>query len=226
MRNWLLRHPVRFMLYYAGFYFSFFFLLEHFNPVPELVLHCRLDDMIPFCKYAIVPYCLWFVWIGGALLFFLLRAPRAEFWRMCLPLFAGMTLSLLFCAVVPNGVYLRPLYVPGSDVFARAVRLLYRSDTATNVFPSIHVFNSVTLDMAFQRSSCFAGRRGRPVRVAMRLLDISIILSTLLLKQHSVLDATAGLILALGIEWACVRLWREPRMLGRRQATTELPEWL
>ena len=207
MRNWMLRHPVRFMLYYAWFYLCFFFLLERAVPTPRLILHCALDDVIPFCKYAIVPYCLWFVWIGATLVYFLLRAPREEFWRLCLPLFAGMTLSLLFCAVVPNGVYLRPRAVPGDDVFAWAVRLLYRSDTATNVFPSIHVFNAVTLDMAFQRSSRFADRRGRRVRAAARVLDVSIILSTLLLKQHSVLDATAGLVLALVLDWLAARWW-------------------
>ncbi len=209
MYRWCSRHPVRFMLCYGWFYLCFFFLLENGVTVPDLVLHCRLDDRIPFCKYAIVPYYLWFAWILFTLVYFLLRAPRAEFWRLCLPLFAGMTISLLFCAVVPNGIYLRPRYVPGNDIFAVLVRGLYRTDTATNVFPSIHVFNSVTLDMAYQRSSCFAGRRRRLVRWGAHILDVSIILSTLLLKQHSVLDATAGLILAVALEVIAVHLDRE-----------------
>ena len=219
MVTWSSRHPVRFMLCYGWFYLCFFFLLENNVTVPDLVLHCRLDDMIPFCKYAIVPYYLWFAWIFLTLVYFLLRAPKKEFWRLCLPLFLGMTLSLLFCAVVPNGIYLRPRYVPGHDIFARLVRGLYRTDTATNVFPSIHVFNSVTLDMAYQRSSCFAGRNRRWVRRGAHVLDVSIILSTLLLKQHSVLDATAGLILAVALEVIAVHMDRErepervPRLL-------------
>ena len=208
MVNWCSRHPVRFMLCYGWFYLCFFFLLEKGIAVPDLVLHCRLDDMIPFCKYAIVPYYLWFAWILCTLVYFLLRAPKGEFWRLCLPLFAGMTLSLLFCAVVPNGIYLRPRTVPGNDIFAVLVRGLYRTDTATNVFPSIHVFNSVTLDMAYQRSSRFAGRRRRWVRWGAHVLDVSIILSTLLLKQHSVLDATAGLILAVALEAVALHLDR------------------
>lgn len=218
MRDWCLRHPVRFMLCYAWFYLCFFFLLEHYVTVPVLVTHCHLDDVIPFCKYAIIPYYLWFVWVGGTLGWMLLRAPRQEFWRLCLPLFGGMTLALLFCALVPNGVYLRPRAVPGNDVFAILVRGLYRTDTATNVFPSIHVFNAVTLDMAYQRSGCFAGAHRRRLRAGARALDIAIILSTLLLKQHSVLDALGGIVLALAVERMAMHFCHEPWPVRQRLA--------
>ncbi len=221
MRTWCNQHPIAFMGYYSVVYLCFFFLLERTVTAPELVLHCRLDDMIPFCKYAIVPYGLWFFWIAFSLFYLLWRAPREEFWRLVVPLFTGMMLSLLFCAVVPNGVYLRPRAVPGDDIFAWLVRRLYATDTATNVFPSIHVFNSVTIDMAYQRSSCFAGRRRRWVRVLAHVLDVSIVLSTLLLKQHSVLDATAGLVLALALEMATAYLWHEP--VYRRSHLVEQP---
>jgi PAP2 superfamily len=60
MRNWCSRHPVWFMALYALFYLTFFSLLEHTVLTPDLWVHCRLDDVIPFCKYAIVPYLLWF----------------------------------------------------------------------------------------------------------------------------------------------------------------------
>ena len=161
MRNWCARHPVGFMALYALFYLTFFALLEKTVTVPDLWVHCRLDDLIPFCKYAIVPYAAWFPWIPFTLFYLLYKAPRRDFWRLCLPLFGGMTLALLFYAVVPNGLALRPAYVPGQDIFACAVRRLYRSDTPTNVCPSIHVFNSVTLMLAYLRSSCFAAPRRR-----------------------------------------------------------------
>lgn len=220
MRNWIYRHPVRSLVLYTCLYLSFFFALEHNVTVPRLLMHCRLDDVIPFCKYAIVPYCLWFLWIGATLAYFMLRAPRSEYWRLCWPLGAGMMLSLLFCALVPNGLQLRPPYVPGNDIFAVLVRRLYLTDTATNVFPSIHVFNSVTLDMAYQRSSCFAASGKRWVRTAAHVLDIAIILSTVLLKQHSVLDVVGGLVLAFGLEAFTARLYREPR----RARLAGLPE--
>jgi len=88
------------MACYLVFYLAFFKLLEQGIQVPDLVLHCRLDDLIPFCKYAIIPYYLWFAWIPCTLFYLLWFNDRREFWRLCLPLFAGMTLSLMFCAIV------------------------------------------------------------------------------------------------------------------------------
>ena len=99
-----------------------------------------------------------------------------------------MTLSLLFCAIVPNGTDLRPAYIYGNDIFTRTVRALWRTDTSTNVFPSIHVFNSVTLALAYHHCARLRGRKWLWVRVSADLLCVSIILSTMLLKQHSVFD--------------------------------------
>lgn len=213
MITWCKRHPIQFMTLYLVFYLSFFTLLEK-NIVPQVILHCALDDKIPFVKYAIIPYYMWFVWIVGTLFWQLYRAPKQEFWRLCLPLFAGMTLSLMFCAVVPNGVNLRPAVIQGNDIFTQLVRGLWSADTSTNVCPSIHVFNSITLDLAFQRSSLLHGRRGQVVRWAAHLLDVAVVLSTMMLKQHSVIDVVCGILLAVALDRVAsvvaARLGRRP----------------
>ena len=213
MITWCKRHPIQFMTLYLVFYLSFFTLLEK-NIVPQVILHCALDDKIPFVKYAIIPYYMWFVWIVGTLFWQLYRAPKQEFWRLCLPLFAGMTLSLMFCAVVPNGVNLRPAAIQGNDNFTQLVRGLWSADTSTNVCPSIHVFNSITLDLAFQRSSLLHGRRGQVVRWAAHLLDVAVVLSTMMLKQHSVIDVVCGILLAVALDRVAsvvaARLGRRP----------------
>lgn len=54
IRTWCKDHPIQFMACYLVFYLAFFKLLEQGIQVPDLVLHCRLDDLIPFCKYAII----------------------------------------------------------------------------------------------------------------------------------------------------------------------------
>lgn len=210
MRNWCERRSVSFMAAYCVFYLMAFFALECRNAVPVVWVHCKLDDLISFCKYAIVPYCMWFLWIPFTLLYFLRRAPRAEFSRLCLPLFAGMTASLVLYMLVPTGLYLRPRYVAGSDIFAWAVRLLYSVDTSTNVCPSIHVFNSVTLTLAYLRSPQFEREGRRWVRKAAVALCVAIVLSTLLLRQHSVIDAFMGVVLALVIDKAAAYNRGEP----------------
>ena len=199
-RNWFARHPIGFMALYTIFYLTVFHHLEANVPLRSILVHCRLDDLIPFCKYAILPYFAWFAWIPFTLFYLLWKAPREDFWRLCLPLFTGMTLSLLFCAIVPNGTDLRPAYIYGNDIFTRTVRALWRTDTPTNVFPSIHVFNSVTLALAYHHCARLRGRKWLWVRVSADLLCVSIILSTMLLKQHSVIDVMGGIILALTLD--------------------------
>ena len=92
--------------------------------------------------------------------------------------------------------------MPGSDIFARAVRFLYRTDTPINVCPSIHVFNSVTLLLAYYRSRLFERPRLRWMRPAAAVLCGSIVCSTVLLKQHSCIDVVLGILLALALDAA------------------------
>lgn len=216
MRSWFSRHPIWFMAFYLVFYLSVFHWLEANITVPEVWVHCRLDDLIPFCKYAVIPYFAWFVWIPFTLFYLLWKAPRADFWRLCLPLFAGMTIALAVYVVVPNGLDLRPYRVYGSDFFARTVRQLYATDTATNVCPSIHVFNSVTLMMAYYRSRIFDEPCRRWMRPAAAVLCVSIIASTVLLKQHSCIDVVLGILLALVLDSAASSLERSEYRLPQR----------
>ena len=216
MRSWFSRHPIWFMAFYLVFYLSVFHWLEVNITVPEVWVHCRLDDLIPFCKYAVIPYFAWFVWIPFTLFYLLWKAPRADFWRLCLPLFAGMTIALAVYVVVPNGLDLRPYRVYGSDFFARTVRQLYATDTATNVCPSIHVFNSVTLMMAYYRNRIFDEPRRRWMRPAAAVLCVSIIASTVLLKQHSCIDVVLGILLALVLDSAASSLERSEYRLPQR----------
>ena len=208
MRNWFSRHPIWFMAFYLVFYLSVFHWLEVNITVPEVWVHCHLDDLIPFCKYAVIPYLAWFIWIPFTLFYLLWKAPRADFWRLCLPLFAGMTIALAVYVILPNGLDLRPYRVYGSDIFARTVRQLYSTDTATNVCPSIHVFNSVTLMMAYYRSRIFESPRRRWMRPASAVLCLSIIASTVLLKQHSCIDVVMGILLAMAVDSAASSLER------------------
>ena len=214
MRNWCSRHPVWFMALYALFYLSFFALLERTIQTPDLWVHCRLDDLIPFCKYAIVPYILWFPWIPFTLFYLLYKAPREDFWRLCIPLFTGMTMTLLFYAIVPNGLALRPKYVPGTDIFAQLVRMIYRSDTPMNVCPSIHVMNTV---MIFQAVCSLDHLKHRKLTIAAHfVIMVLICASTVLLDQHSVIDVICGIMMSFVIHGCVYKVeWKEALALKK-----------
>ena len=204
------------MALYALFYLSFFALLERTIQTPDLWVHCQLDDVIPFCKYAIVPYFAWFAWIPFTLFYLLRHGERSDFWRVCLCLFAGMTIALSCYVLLPTGLALRPYRVYGSDIFARLVRMLYAVDSSKNVCPSIHVFNSVTLMLAYYRSRIFETPGRRWMRPASAVLCVSIIASTVLLKQHSCIDVLLGILLAMVLDTAMTALERsDARALQR-----------
>ena len=86
------------------------------------------------------------------------------------------------------------------------MRFLYSTDTPINVCPSIHVFNSVTLMLAYHRCRIFEQPRFRWMRPAADVLCISIVCSTMLLKQHSCIDAALGALLALALDTAFSRM--------------------
>lgn len=112
----------------------------------------------------------------------------------------------LLYVILPTGLDLRPYRVYGSDLFAQAVRMLYATDTPLNVCPSIHVFNSVTLMMAYYRSRIFETPGRRWMRPASVVLCVSIIASTVLLKQHSCIDVLLGILLAMALDTAMTAL--------------------
>ena len=215
-RSWLSRHPICFMALYLVLYLAAFNFLNTQISMRSILVHCRLDDMIPFCKYAVIPYFAWFAWIPFTLFYLLWKAPREDFWRLCLPLFSGMTIALACYVIVPTALDLRPYWVPGTDIFAKAVRLLYRTDTPSNVCPSIHVFNSVTLWLAYRRSSVFDAPRRRWMRPAATVLCVSIVCSTMLLKQHSCIDVVLGALLAFALDAAFTAASERSELLQMR----------
>ena len=73
-------------------------LLEKYIPAdfPGLhIMHCPLDDIIPFCEWFIMPYLLWFLYIP-AIFVFLFYHSKNEFYRICAYEFTGMTIALLY----------------------------------------------------------------------------------------------------------------------------------
>ena len=144
----------------------------------------------------IVPYLLWFGYVALAITFFFFRNVQ-DYYKLCIFLFVGMTVFLVVSTVYPNGHYLRPRVFERDNIFVTMVKGLYMVDTPTNLFPSIHVYASIGVHIALARSTY--GRKYPMFRWASGLLMISIILSTMFLKQHSVLDVMAAIILSSGM---------------------------
>ena len=178
---------------YGIFYMVSFMLVER-SDVKIHIIHSLADDKIPFCPYFIIPYVMWYFFLIGTVVYFVLFCPgKKEYYQYIGTLAVGMTLFILVSYVYPNGQNLRPDLTGESGIFISAVRFLYKIDTPTNIFPSIHVFNSVASCVAlFQNERC---RKNKVFTAAQTVLTVSIIMATMFLKQHCVLDVMTALIL-------------------------------
>lgn len=93
---------------YLVFYLLVFQHVESRSGAQVHILHTRLDDMIPFCEYFIIPYVLWFGYVAAAVIYFgLIGKSRQEYFRLIASLGIGMTLFLAISLVWPNGHALR-----------------------------------------------------------------------------------------------------------------------
>jgi len=181
------------VLIYFVFYMTVFFWLEH-RTVRWHMIYSPLDSKIPFCEYFIVPYVLWYFFVIGTIIYFaFFNKSQQEYYSLILNLGMGMTLFLIISIVFPNGHQLRQP-VTGENVFEKAIMILHQVDTSTNVFPSIHVFNSLACCIALLKNRRW--KQSSMLVVGTVLLTISIILSTIYLKQHSIVDVLGAFVMA------------------------------
>lgn len=93
----------------------------------------------------------------------------------------------------PNGLYeFRPAELRDDNIINRLVAWLYKTDTSTNVFPSIHVYNSIGVHVAINKSDKI---KSRFIKNASFVLCVLICLSTIFLKQHSIIDVIGGCVM-------------------------------
>lgn len=182
-------------LLYAPFYVITFIWLEN-RPVAQIhIIEMEIDKYIPFCEYFIIPYYLWFGYIALTVIFFAFLADRKEYYKLCLSLGAGMTIFLFISYIWPNGLQLRPAVLPRDNFCTDLVRFLQKSDTSTNVFPSIHCYNSMVANAAIWKNETLGKKKG--IKWGSLILCISILLSTLFLKQHSMMDLLSAFVMFL-----------------------------
>lgn len=186
---------------YLLIYLPWFTALEARDPLKCTIVQLEIDRMIPFCEYFIVPYLLWFFYIGAGVIYLMCALPRRDYYRFAVLFFGGLTVCLILNTVFYTGLHLRPWINPGKNVFTLLVAKLWASDTSTNVCPSIHVFATLVLSRALGRQPLVAERP--PLRWCNQLLAVSIILSTMLLKQHSVIDVFCAFLL-YGVLWTAL----------------------
>lgn len=211
------------MAVYMVLYMVAFFFLEQ-RTTKYHVIRSGLDGYIPFCEVFIIPYVLWFLYVSLTVIYLCLKESE-EAGKFAAFLMIGMTAFIVVSAIYPNGHRLRPQSFERDNIFTYMVSMLYKTDTSTNILPSIHVYNSIAVMIAVARAKEF--RKHILLSIAMQVLGVLIILSTMFLKQHSVVDVLLAFILAAIVQLVVYRRPNEQEVTSEAEKDTisEMLRW-
>ena len=151
-------------------------------------LSIPIDQNLPLYPPAIIPYLFGSALFVGLPIWAAAKVRRGEF--------EAFTISILLGTVISYVVYLSfPTFVTrpditSSDIFSRAIVTLYETDKAYNAAPSGHALYTT---LAF----LYLLRWKPNARITWLISALLILISTLLTRQHHILDLLAGV--ALGI---------------------------
>lgn len=174
-------------------YLLIFFWVEKVVPTEGYwVSYLPIDDKIPFLEGFAVFYFVWYAMLG-ALGLHLLFFNAAGFRRYMIFIGVSFSAAMLFCLAFPNGQDLRPdLETLGRDnLFTRMMASIYRADTNTNVLPSVHVIGAFAVLFGAWHDP--AVRRLRWAIPVTAVLTVLVSLSTVFVKQHSLLDVIVAI---------------------------------
>ena len=178
------------MMVFLPVYVIMFIVAEKLITADYWVSWCILDDYIPFVKEFVFIYVLWYpLMIGMAL--WLLWKDRRAFRRYGWATITGLTASVIIFFIIPSGQELRP-DVLGTDFASNLLRGIYSADTNTNVLPSMHVVGTLSAICAAFDTTSF---KKKWIKWLILLMGVGINASTVLIKQHSILDIFAGIAL-------------------------------
>ena len=175
-------------------YLTLFFVAEYFigADASYTSIHHPLDDVIPFCEWFYIPYVLWYPFMGLVGLYLAFKDGNG-FKRYMTYIGVSFIAAIGLFFLFPNGQDLRPdLATLGRDnLLTRAISVLYKADTNTNVCPSLHVVGSMAAVFGIFHHPRL--RKTVWLPIGGIVLTILICLATVFLKQHSVIDVFVGI---------------------------------
>jgi membrane-associated phospholipid phosphatase len=157
-----------------------------------VILSTKFDELIPFVPAFIVPYILWYAFILGYLFYFWYKDVNIFIKTLSIIVIGELICFVIyfyFQTTVP-----RP-DVAGDRLLVDLVRMIYSHDQPYNAFPSIHVLTTFAIILGN-----FNTKDRHPFNSAfVPIMGSLIIVSTLFVKQHYILDMISSIFLSVFI---------------------------
>ncbi len=158
---------------------------------PPVSLSTSVDELIPFLSWFAVPYVfLFYPFILGAVGYFTLVRPEKGN-RFFTALFIVYAVAFITYLIFPVRMNRPEASMLPQDFLSQVIANFYRSDPPLNCFPSLHAANSTLAAYFLAREVRNVG-----VKAALWVVALSVVISTLFVRQHVIADVIAGVALA------------------------------
>lgn len=152
-----------------------------------------IDDYIPFIKEFIVIYHLYF-FLGLGVYTYLLIKEKKLYLKVISYQIMGTLLGYITFIIYPNSVNVRPI-IESSDIFSWMVNYTYSIDQTNGGFPSLHAISLLIIIYASFKSTTMK-KWVKSIIILIATLNIA---STVLVKQHVILDLVGSIIYVIFI---------------------------
>ncbi len=190
------------LLLYWPVYGLLFLFVERFYQVESYFpMYCSLDDLIPFCEWFLIPYLIWFLYIP-AMLIYVGFYDIPAFKKMMYYVMFTYSVAIISYLLFPTCQELRPPEFERDNLLTRFIAGFYQFDTNTNVCPSVHVIGALAvMETALWTDTI----RGKGWKTAFVVSAFFISISTVFMKQHSILDVFASVIVCMAAHFLIFR---------------------
>lgn len=179
-------------------YFVLYFLTENLIRVEKChPVWCKLDDIIKFNEYFVIPYVFWYILIVISLGWFALYNIEG-FKNLSKYIIITQAVGMICYIFYPTRQDLRPEVFENDNFFTWVLSLIYSFDTNTGVCPSLHCAYSFGIASVWLKEK----QAWTWWKIFVFIAVVLICLSTMFVKQHSAVDVIAAIpvgILAEGI---------------------------
>ena len=170
------KHKHMYLLFLFLIQIIWFFYDEKVVRVPKYIMFSNLDTYIPFVKEFVVMYVFWYFYMVIAFIYLGITSPP-DFCKLFIFIFAGMTIAHIVYLVFPNGQNLRP-YISGNDIFSKTIKYI----------------NSIGIFIVMAKSQRL--KKNTAIKILLFMCTLSITMSTLFIKQHSIVDVFYSIIVS------------------------------
>lgn len=183
--------------------FSGYFLLNKPRGSAH-ILETTVDDWIPLIPAFVFPYISLYALLAVSLWRFG-KADMRVFKLAALAVFVDLALSFLIYLFFQTKIE-RPV-ITGSDISSDVLRWVYSIDEPFNAFPSLHTSLSVLCALLWRKA-------GSSIWPIISVWAVLIVASTVLVKQHYIVDVFGGMAVAILSYYGATKL---VGLMGRRQ---------